>query len=214
MTLPTLAPAELAARTDIPIVDIRPVAEREAGLGWIPGSVCVPPEALLDRAFAQDWPPSAPLALACLSGRRSAAFAVALTSRGWTRVHDLAGGLLAWRAEGLPVAGEDTAAFTQAAGPLSRRAVERELVSCFVAEAVLVEVERDDEGPLALDPVAVVRESLTRVGVEDHLTVRDVTRVLDRLAAAARAHGHAPGTIAANVDRLLRMAGTGEWSAR
>ncbi|MDP2307967.1 MAG: rhodanese-like domain-containing protein [Pseudomonadota bacterium] len=203
-----IAAAELAVRRDLLVLDVRERAERASGMGWIPGSVCRPPEA---PGLAPAWT-GGPVAVACLSGRRSTIAAQGLAERGCGEVYDLSGGLLAWLEAGLPVAGADVPTPAEAGQTLSRARVERELCSCFVAEAVLVAVDRDEDGAMALDPLAVVREALSAtVGPDPSLTPAQLGDVLERLAAAARAHGHAPATIAANVDRLLRLAHAGAW---
>ena len=50
------------------------------------------------------WDPAAPLVVVCRSGGRSSNAAAQLAAAGFTRVMNMAGGMLAYRAEGLPVA--------------------------------------------------------------------------------------------------------------
>jgi thioredoxin len=59
------------------------------------------------------WKPSTPLYVYCLAGSRSAAAARNLRSRGYTNVVELEGGMMKWRAAGLP---ESSDASTEAKG--------------------------------------------------------------------------------------------------
>ncbi|MFM7774077.1 MAG: thioredoxin domain-containing protein, partial [Candidatus Kapaibacterium sp.] len=56
------------------------------------------------------WKPSTPLYVYCLAGSRSAAAARDLRSRGYTNVVELEGGILKWRAAGLPEATDNATA--------------------------------------------------------------------------------------------------------
>ncbi len=83
------------------VIDVRTAGEFSTGhlagavnLDWRAGDV-MKGVAALDRGT--------PLLVYCASGRRSAAAREALLGAGFTQVHDLSGGIEAWRGEGLPV---------------------------------------------------------------------------------------------------------------
>ena len=96
-----VTPAAVAALRDGHIVDVRQPAEFNDALGHIPGAVLVPLATLAGAARA--WDPAAPLVVVCRSGGRSSNAAAQLAAAGFTRVMNMAGGMLAYRAEGLPV---------------------------------------------------------------------------------------------------------------
>ena len=76
-------------------IDVREPDEFTGPLGHLPGAELVPlgnVETALDP-----WPRDQPIVLICRSGRRSASAAQALAARGFTRLYNLAGGMLAVR---------------------------------------------------------------------------------------------------------------------
>jgi len=77
------------------LVDVRTEGEFEAG--HIPGAENVPVDRITDAAGA--WDPSAPIALYCATGGRSADAASALASLGFETVYDLGGGIAQWDGE-------------------------------------------------------------------------------------------------------------------
>ncbi|HSC59036.1 MAG TPA: rhodanese-like domain-containing protein [Gemmatimonadales bacterium] len=81
------------------IVDVRSGAEWEAG--HIRGARHIPVEELADRL--DELPRDRPLVLQCQTGGRSAVAASVLLARGVPNVLNLAGGITAWAASGLPV---------------------------------------------------------------------------------------------------------------
>jgi adenylyltransferase/sulfurtransferase len=95
--IPELSPSEaadlLSKRDDTVLIDVREAHERRAD--DMPGSVHVPLAELIDKGVAFDQ--SAHLVLFCASGSRSLIAAESLAKRGYRRVHNLAGGLSAWR---------------------------------------------------------------------------------------------------------------------
>lgn len=96
-----LDPAALAAHPGaIAMVDVREPHEFTGELGHVAGSRLVPLATVLDAA--RDWPRDDELVLICRSGNRSGRAAQALAAAGFTRVMNLAGGMLAWNAAGLP----------------------------------------------------------------------------------------------------------------
>ena len=97
-----VSPAELdAARGTVRIVDVREPHELTGDLGRIPGIEPAPLATVAARARA--WRRDEPIVLVCRSGGRSAHAAQALVAAGFQRVMNLAGGMLAYRAAGLPV---------------------------------------------------------------------------------------------------------------
>ena len=91
---------------DIQIIDVREPAEFTDVLGHIRGARLLPLSELAARAdeIARDRP----VVTVCRSGARSAQATVLLRKAGYTQLANLAGGMLRWRAESLPVeAGAD-----------------------------------------------------------------------------------------------------------
>jgi rhodanese-related sulfurtransferase len=84
------------------VVDVREVPEFNDELGHISNAEHVPLATV--PVAAVSWDREAPVLVVCRSGGRSARAAVALSQMGFQRVYNLAGGMLAWRAGGLPVA--------------------------------------------------------------------------------------------------------------
>jgi sulfur-carrier protein adenylyltransferase/sulfurtransferase len=93
-----LAPDQLP-RGQARIVDVREPAEFAAG--HVPDSELVP-LASIDR-YVTRWDKDKELVLVCRSGARSARAAEALASAGFRRVMNLAGGMIAYAAAGLPI---------------------------------------------------------------------------------------------------------------
>jgi rhodanese-related sulfurtransferase len=71
----------------------------------LPGAHLLPLRELLERFI--EIPQDRPVLLYCRSGRRSARALHILQDLGYRNVHALQGGILAWRAAGLPFEGED-----------------------------------------------------------------------------------------------------------
>lgn len=90
-------------RTTTRIVDVREPYEFTGDLGHIPGSELVPLATI--GAAASTWDRDKPLLLVCRSGARSGRAAQALARAGFRNLMNLAGGMLAYRAAGLPVEG-------------------------------------------------------------------------------------------------------------
>jgi sulfur-carrier protein adenylyltransferase/sulfurtransferase len=93
----TLAAALDSARR----VDVREPSEFDGILGHIAGTELVPLRTVEEAAAR--WPHDAELVVVCRSGGRSAKAAAQLARRGFTRVMNLSGGMLAWNEAGLPV---------------------------------------------------------------------------------------------------------------
>jgi sulfur dioxygenase len=84
------------------IVDVREAPEFIDRLGHLPDAKLVPLSQLTNRLGELD--PERPVVAVCRSGVRSAQASVLLTKAGFGKVANLAGGMLRWKAEGLPVA--------------------------------------------------------------------------------------------------------------
>jgi len=91
---------------DIQVIDVREPAEFTDALGHIRGARLLPLSQLAARRDEIDR--HRPVVAVCRSGARSAQATVLLQKAGYTQVANLAGGMLRWRAEALPVeAGTD-----------------------------------------------------------------------------------------------------------
>lgn len=91
----------LINREDAQIVDVREPDEYLAG--HLPESRNIPTGRLAERAGELDKFKNTPLLLVCQSGTRSAGACKQLIKLGFTRVHNLEGGIEGWRAAGLPL---------------------------------------------------------------------------------------------------------------
>lgn len=85
------------------IIDVREPQEFTGELGHIAGAELVP-LATIAAALAP-WDRQRAVVLICRSGRRSEQAANALVAAGFARVMNMVGGMLAWNAAGLPIAG-------------------------------------------------------------------------------------------------------------
>lgn len=105
-TLPVMTVRELwerlAADPTVQVLDVREPAEWRTG--HIERAVHLP----FYRVAREDPPldPGRPVAVVCGSGVRSVIAASLLQARGWRHVVNVPGGMTAWQAAGLPVAGE------------------------------------------------------------------------------------------------------------
>ncbi len=87
--------------SEIQVIDVREPAEFADELGRIAGARLVPLSELSRRSTEIDR--ARPVVTVCRSGARSAQAVVMLQKAGFTDVANLAGGMLRWRAEALPV---------------------------------------------------------------------------------------------------------------
>ena len=90
-------------RQRIQVIDVREPAEFSDALGHIAGACLLPLSQLADRCDELDR--CRPVVTVCRSGARSAQATVLLQKAGFTELANLAGGMLRWRAESLPVDG-------------------------------------------------------------------------------------------------------------
>ncbi len=96
-----LAPEEVARGLEegrIVLVDVR--EPKETALERFPGAVLVPLSAFNPAAIPA--PPGRKIVFACRSGRRSVTASLAAQEQGFAYCCHLAGGILAWKAAGLP----------------------------------------------------------------------------------------------------------------
>jgi sulfur dioxygenase len=80
------------------VIDVRQPDEFYGATGHVPGAVLVPLDQL--AGSLAEWDRHRPLLVVCQSGRRSAMACAWLADEGFDAVHNLAGGMLAWRAAG------------------------------------------------------------------------------------------------------------------
>ena len=88
----------------VQIVDVREAPEFIDRLGHLPGARLVPLSQLMERAAELDR--ERPVVAVCRSGVRSAQASVLLMKAGFPQVANLAGGMLRWKLESLPVAAD------------------------------------------------------------------------------------------------------------
>jgi rhodanese-related sulfurtransferase len=86
------------------IVDVREAPEFIDRLGHLPGARLVPLSQLMNHLDKLDR--ERPVVAVCRSGVRSAQACVLLNKAGFGQVANLAGGMLRWKIEGLPVASD------------------------------------------------------------------------------------------------------------
>jgi glyoxylase-like metal-dependent hydrolase (beta-lactamase superfamily II)/rhodanese-related sulfurtransferase len=87
----------------VQIIDVREPEEFDGALGHIQGAKLLPLGALMERQ--QEIAKDHPVVVVCRSGARSAQATVMLRNAGYPKVANLAGGMLRWRGQRLPVEG-------------------------------------------------------------------------------------------------------------
>lgn len=87
----------------VQVVDVRELTEYKGALGHIGGARLIPLGSLTGRVgeLSKDQP----IVVVCRSGARSAQASILLRGAGFTRVANLAGGMVRWRAQRYPVEG-------------------------------------------------------------------------------------------------------------
>ncbi|MDD5627509.1 MAG: rhodanese-like domain-containing protein [Elusimicrobia bacterium] len=93
--------AELAKQPGAFILDVR--TEAEYAGGHLERAQLIPVQSLAGRLAELPAAKKTPILVYCAVGGRSAVAARLLKSKGYEAVHDLAGGINAWRSAGLPV---------------------------------------------------------------------------------------------------------------
>jgi sulfur dioxygenase len=91
-------------RGAVQVVDVREASEFTDALGHITGAQLIPLSTL--PAHISEIDRNRPVVTVCRAGARSAQATVMLQMSGLTQVANLSGGMLRWRAEGLPVEGD------------------------------------------------------------------------------------------------------------
>jgi rhodanese-related sulfurtransferase len=97
----TLEATQLINRSDALVVDLR--GAEDYGKGHILGAKSIPLADLERRAVELDKHKIKPLIVYCGDGNRAGGGVSALRGKGFTSVHNLAGGYAAWQQAGLPV---------------------------------------------------------------------------------------------------------------
>lgn len=87
-------------RHEVHVLDVRSAAEFDGELGHLEGAQLLPLDDL--RARAAEVPKDKPVVVVCQTGKRSAMGTNILVKAGFDRVANLAGGMVGWRALGLP----------------------------------------------------------------------------------------------------------------
>jgi rhodanese-related sulfurtransferase len=87
----------------VQVIDVREPQEFDGALGRIAGARLIPLGSLLNNT--QQLSKEKPIVVVCRSGARSAQATVLLRNAGYTKVANLAGGMLRWRGQRLPVDG-------------------------------------------------------------------------------------------------------------
>jgi thiosulfate sulfurtransferase len=189
-----LSPAQLAADTGYKIIDLRPWEERYKSIGFIPGSLRMEDdEALLALAQRER------VALSCLSGKRSASRAAELRAHGAT-LWELDGGVLAWRASGLPLCDPQHPHIVDIPHIPTLAEAPRILAACFVAEQIELSLDRGDEQDI--DALAELRGLFEAAGISwEAPTLAGLYIVLDQAADYSRQRGNSLESIRLNLDR-------------
>ncbi len=89
-----------AHRGRVQLIDVRSSVEFEGELGHLGGARLLPLDQLRERV--PELSPDTPVVVICQTGKRSALGALILRKAGFSRVANLAGGMLRWRELGLP----------------------------------------------------------------------------------------------------------------
>lgn len=121
----------LSHGTVLTLVDLRDSAEASGVLGYIPGSVFLSVDAVMDRLS-----PNEPVVFVSKSGVRAARAALRLEQEGWSYVAAMAGGLVGWRRLGLMVSRDPTGVRTEPFVPSEsdRRPMSRERVEEHIGD--------------------------------------------------------------------------------
>lgn len=91
----------LMNREDAYVIDVRDAGEYAGG--HVPESKNIPLSELEARAADLEKYKETPLIIVCQTGARSAKACTTLAKQGFAKVHNLEGGIQAWRDDGLPL---------------------------------------------------------------------------------------------------------------
>lgn len=204
-----VAPSDVSGNLEWALIDVRAHDERTLDVGFIPGS----------RSFGAIYPGTLaknirtiyadqPVALICLSGRRTADLIPRIRAIGCTSVSSMEGGLLGWRGAGLPTVGDGEA--PPIPNVSSAQELKDAIIGSLVAELVEFALDHNDEQSLhGLDPAPEV-ERIMGPALNEPLDRFALYEALDKLAEQARFRGHPLYRIANNlvmmrcaVDNLL-----------
>lgn len=94
--------AELAGDAPPVVLDVREPEEFVGELGHIAGALLVPMDAVVHRLPKLAGYVDRSIVVVCRAGARSASIGAVLRAAGFKRVRNMTGGMLAWRAAGLP----------------------------------------------------------------------------------------------------------------
>jgi rhodanese-related sulfurtransferase len=89
----------LQGNPDVVILDVRTPEEYKAGR--IPGITLIPMDEVPNRLA--EIPKDKPVIVTCRTGNRSSQVAKYLREQGYTNIHNMEGGIVAWEAAGYPV---------------------------------------------------------------------------------------------------------------
>lgn len=89
----------LLGNPDVLLLDVREQSEYDAG--HIPGVKLIPTGQIASRL--SEIPKDKPVIVTCRTGNRSAAVTQLLKEQGYTNVHNMEGGIVAWQNAGYPV---------------------------------------------------------------------------------------------------------------
>lgn len=92
---------QLLNRENAVVVDV--CEPGEFGAGHVPNAINLPLGSLKDRLREIEKHKNRPIVVSCRSGNRSLKGAVLLRKHGFPTVYNLAGGLLAWERDNLPL---------------------------------------------------------------------------------------------------------------
>lgn len=180
------------------LIDIRPELERYSGMGFVAGSLCMPRSNELrhDAEALQRIAGNKIPVLVCLTGHRAHGLALAMAKTLEFPLGYVDGGLLAWNADGLPLAGLRLA--DELHTPLG--ATKFEAMVRLQLDALLVDVELD-----ARDPVELVlqRCMLTLGRPVRRCAPHELRTLLDLLAVVLLDLDVARAEVSDLLDRLV-----------
>lgn len=187
------------------IIDIRHEQERrDASLGFIPSSLSICDKDLqTQKRFIIKQVERQPVVLTCLSGRRSEQLVEELIDHhdvDPSRLATLEGGLLAWRAQDLPISGVDIFRHPPLHQPHEN--IFAHLRACFVAQ--LTETMLDHDAAV-INPIDLLHQCLEEASHHPESSIVRWEYVLDHAAAISRQHGTDLQVIAENLDNFLRQ---------